>query len=355
MATLHRSRSRGALAVLVLFPALLAGQSRPTVSVGGTGYLNYRYQLETDSSLTPMAHGNNFDVDRTYITVKAKFDRGLSARITTDVDGRRAAANQLTFRLKYGYLGWNPAGSPLSFKLGMINTPVIGYIEELWGYRMQGSVALDRAGYLTSSDFGVSVDGGWADDAVNLTAGIYNGEGYSGAPGDQHKDVAARVSVRLMGTDHGGPTGGLRLTGFALVGKANGGGDRKRFLGLVSYQSRRLTLGLEYAVARDSTASDAPQTAGRVMSAFGRLRLPDSPLEVMARVDRHDPDRDTDPAGPDPATGERTRVIAGMSYQMTPQVRFLVDADLLSLEHGSPGNAFNASRRTLYFHTEFTF
>ena len=31
------------------------------------------------------------------------------------------------------------------------------------------------------------------------------------------------------------------------------------------------------------------------------------------------------------------------------------DADLLSLEHGSPDNAFNATRRTVFFHTEFRF
>ncbi len=355
MVTSRRNPLLGAFALLVSLPALAFAQGKPTVTVGGTGYLNYSYQLDTDSSLANPARGNNFDVDRSYITLRARFDKGLSARITTDVDGRRAASNQLTFRLKYGYLGWDPAGSPLGFKLGMINTPVIGYIEELWGYRMQGSVALDRSGYLTSSDLGLSVDGSWAGDAVDLTAGIYNGEGYSRAPGDQYKDLAARVSVRLLETDKGGATGGLRLTGFALVGKANGGGDRQRFLGMLSYQDSRVSLGLEYAVTQDSTAADAPETKGRVLSAWGVYALPSSPLALLARVDRHDPNTEVDPAGPDLASGERTRVIAGVSYQATPEVRFLVDADLLSLEHGSPNNAFNASRRTLYFHTEFKF
>ncbi len=108
-------------------------------------------------------------------------------------------------------------------------------------------------------------------------------------------------------------------------------------------------------MTRDSTAANAPETRGRVLSAFGVYNLAGSPLALMARVDRHDPDTDADPAGPDLDAGERTRVIAGVSYQMTPEVRFLVDADLLSLEHGSPGNAFDATRRTLYFHTEFRF
>jgi hypothetical protein len=61
------------------------------------------------------------------------------------------------------------------------------------------------------------------------------------------------------------------------------------------------------------------------------------------------------PTGPDLATDVRTRVIAGLSYQLTPDVRVLLNADLASQEQGSPNNAFNATRRTLLFQTEFTF
>jgi hypothetical protein len=344
---------------LALVGAMLAGivtpvmaQDGPKVTVGGVGYIHYRYQLGTDSSLTQPGHANNFDVDRSYITVSGKLRGGVSSRVTIDVDGRKAASNQLTFRL---YVGYKPEGSAVAFKLGMIETPVIGYIESLWGYRMQGSVALDRTGYLTSSDFGLSADGSWSDDAVNTTVGIYNGEGYSKAPGDQYKDVAGRVSVRLARSDAGGKTGGLRLTGFALVGKANGGGTRQRFMGMLSYQSTRLTLGAEVAVTRDSTAADAPETRGRVISAFGVFNIPSSRAALIARIDRHDPDTDADPSVPDLAGGVRTRVIAGVSYEVSPDLRVLFDADLLSLEHGSPDNGFDATRRTLYFHTEVRF
>ncbi len=338
-----RSMSSRRLAVvgaaLAALAAPLAAQDGPTVTVSGVGYLHYRYQLGTDSSLTPPAHANNFDVDRTYVTIAGKLGDGLSTRITTDVDGRKAAGNQLTLRLKYAYLAWKPEGSALTYKFGQIQTPYIDFEEALWGYRMQGPIAMDRIGYLTSSDIGLSVDGSWQRDAVNLTAGVYNGEGYSKAPGDQHKDVAARLSIRLAATDATGKTGGLRLTGFAQVGRSNGGGTRQRFLGLLSYQTRAITLGAEYAVTKDSTAADSPETAGRVISAFAVYNLPASPLAVIGRVDRWDPNTDVTPDGPDLASGEQTRVIGGVSYQLNPNVRLLLDADLASLTHGSPNNA----------------
>ena len=63
----------------------------PTVTVGGVGYLNYYYQMNVDSSLSPPAHGNNFDVARSYVNVLGKFSGGITSRITVDVDSRRAA------------------------------------------------------------------------------------------------------------------------------------------------------------------------------------------------------------------------------------------------------------------------
>lgn len=336
-------------------PAGLAAQHTPTVTVGGVGYAHFRYQLDADSSLPGGAHRNNFDVERSYITVAGRLRDGITTRITADVDRRRAASNQLTFRLKYGYVAWTPDSSALTWKLGMIQTPVIEFLEALWGYRMQGQVALDRNGYLPSSDFGASVDGTWDDGRIQATAGIYNGEGYSNAPGDAGKDLALRASVRLAATDTTSRTAGLRLTGYGHYGKATGGGTRSRWMGLLSYQTRRLTLGAEYTVTRDSTAPDAPDTRGTVFSAYGVYQLPASPLAVLARVDRVDPDADRSPSVPDLATGVQTRVIAGASWRLTPEVRLLLDADLLSLQHGSPNNAFHAGRRTIYFHTEVRF
>ncbi len=340
---------------VVSWTHLLGGQDSPKLSISGLGYLRYGYQLGTDSSLGDGAHANNFDVDRAYINFKGTMSHGISTRITTDIDPGRPNTNQLLLRLKYAYVAWQPDGSALTWKLGEIQTPLIEWIETLWGFRMQGSVALDRTRYLSSSDFGLSVSGSWRDNAVDMAAGVYNGEGYNRVPGDQHKDVAARVSVRLASSDAPGTTGGLRLTGYGHLGASNGGGTRSRFAGILSWQAQRLTLGTELAVTRDSTAVDSPDTHGRVLSAYGVYNVPTSPLSLLARVDAWDPDTEFEPSFPDPKQSKQLRIIAGVAYRLTPDVRLMLDGDFVSMHHGSPNNAFEANRRSLLFQTEFRF
>ncbi len=335
----------------LLLPALpLAAQ----VSVSGVGYLHFRYQLDADSSLSPPAHQNNFDVDRSYISVATPTSDEVSARVTVDVDGRDNSSS-LLFRLKYAYVRWRPSGAGVSLTAGMLPTPLVGYTERLWDYRMQGQVAMDRSNYLTSSDIGVSADAEWGDGRFQVVGGVFNGEGYENTPGDHRKDVAARASVRLLSSDTTASTAGLRLTGYAHYGRATGGGIRARWLAMLSWQSKRLTLAAEHGWTRDSTAADSPSTHGRVSSLWGVWRPGNSPFAALARIDRVDRDTDIVPVAPDPATDVETTVIVGVSYQVSPRLRLLIDADLVSLNQGSPGNAFDATRRSLFVHTAFLF
>jgi hypothetical protein len=342
----------GGCLVLGLLP--LSAQHRPAVTVSGLGYLSYRYFLDGDPAQQG-AHANNFDVDRAYLTVTGQFDHGLSTRVTADIDPGRSTSSALSFRLKYAYLAWRPAHTPFTLKAGAIQTPLIDWLEELWGYRMQGTVALDRVGALVSSDLGLSVAGRSPDDRLDAVVGVYNGEGYSGRPGDAGKDLAARVSFRVTGS--GDRTDGLRVTGYAQVGKATGGGHRRRLVGVVSWQGPRFTVAGEYAITRDSLAPARPAVAGQLSSVYAVYHLPPTvaPLTLLGRIDRFDPDRDRDPPGPDLASGVQTRVIVGIGARLAPQLRVLLDLDLLSLAHGSPDDTWNATRRALQLQSEFTF
>ena len=353
--------SRQALGLALL--AVAVGASRlsaqaPTVTVSGVGYAQYLYQLKKDSSLSGNGHQNNFDVTRAYVNVLGKFPAGLATRVTLDIDGRKAASNQLSIRLKYAYLAWTPEKSPLTFKLGEIHTPLLDWEEALWDYRMQGTMALERAGYVSSSDFGAGIDGNWGFDKVNLQVGVYNGENYSGTPGDQRKDLMGRVSVKLLNTDMAGRVGGLRVTGYAQYGKPTTGGRRERYLGMVSYKSKMLTLAGEIAATRDSitggTFSGAAVTpvsakTGRIYSFFGVLNVPQSKFGIIGRVDITDPQTGS-------ATNDRqTRIIGGASYQVNPNFRLLGDVDNVSRQGGNYANGFNATRSTGYLQAQFTF
>src|SRR6266545_2753202 len=68
---------------------------------------------------------------------------------------------------------------------------------------------------------------------------------------------------------------------------------------------------------------------------------------AIGRVDVVDPDTDT----PD---NKQTRVIAGLSYQIQPNIRVLGDVDLLSFEGGATPLE-DASRQRALFQMQFTF
>jgi hypothetical protein len=352
------------LCTIIGAAALAAGASSavaqtPTVTVGTTIYTQFAYQLRSDSVTN--SHLNNFDVTRAYINLVGKFPGGIYGRLTPDI--YRVADGSLSFRLKYAYAAWTPEKSPLTMKLGLIHTPWLDWEEALWDYRMQGSMAMERfqspagAGYLSSADFGAGIDGKIGFDQVNFQVGAYNGEYYSKPETDRYKDVEARLSVRVLESDDHGKVGGLRVTGYGAIGKPTGGGRRNRYIGMVSYKSKLFTLSGEYGRTRDSLENGPPvagapapvaQTDGDILSFFGVLNIPNSKAAVIARWDQQKPDVDG-------TNNKRSRIIGGVSYQLSPQVRVLADVDNLSFESKAYTNAQNSTRTTGFFQMQVVF
>ena len=345
---MHARLSLLAVTALGLLSSSLSAQAPaptpPQVTVTGVAYLQYLYQLKDTAN-----HNNNFDVTRAYINVIGRFSGGVYTRITADIN-RPAGDNSLRYRLKYAYVAYTPQGSSLTYKLGQIHTPLLDWEEALWDYRMQGQMAMERGAYVSSSDFGLGVDGNWSADKINMQVGIYNGESYSGGTGDKRKDFMGRVSVRLSPTDDGSRVGGLRVTAYGQYGKPTSGGQRNRLLGMVSYRTKQITLAGEYAVTKDSTTGPPPvaQSSGSVASVFAVYHFQDSKAALLARVDLTDPNTNV-------ANNRITRFIGGASYQLSPNLRLLADLDLLSYQGGAPTPALEATRSQAFFHAQFTF
>src|SRR6266566_8076270 len=245
--TVHARLAFRALAAVALsaltasaVSAQTSAQQAPQVSVTGVVYTQYQY------SDAPIAAKSTFDMTRAYVNVLGRFSNGITTRVTTDIIPSAAAPGQV-IRLKYAFAAWTPTGSSLTYKLGMIHTPYVDFEETLWDYRMQGTIAVDRNGYMTAADIGAGVDGHWKNEQLNGQLVIVNGEGYSGGTGDFRKDLEARVSVRLQPTNDATRVGGLRVTGYAGIGKVTGtGADRNRYLGLLSYKTQQYTLAGEF-------------------------------------------------------------------------------------------------------------
>ncbi|HYK11738.1 MAG TPA: hypothetical protein VEV39_13160 [Gemmatimonadales bacterium] len=348
-ASLRRFMLTAGFAALVAAPAVAqnSAPAAPQVAVGGVVYAQYFYQLKDTA-----AHFNAFDVTRAYLNVIGHFSGGITTRVTADIAHSAAVGASQTFRLKYAYAGWNPEGSDLTYKLGLFQTPWLDWEEALWDYRMEGATVFDRAGYLASSDFGIGADGNINKEQVDFQAGIFDNGSYSTGLGDQRKNIQARLSVRAMNTDDASRVGGLRVTAFALVGKPVTGGTQSRFLGMVSYKSKTLTLAAEGGVTDDSLSASAAPTKGQVISAFGVYHFTDSPVALIARFDNIKPNK----AALSTVPGfTNTRLIAGVSYQLTTNVRLLGDVDLLSYKNGSPTPAAEAARELAQFQAQFTF
>ena len=335
-----QARFLAALCALGITAVPLAAQSQnpqaPQITVGGVVYGQYLYQLKDSLGA---GNQNQFSIQRAYLNVLGRFSGGISTRVTTDIAPTGAGNQQI--RLKYAFLGWTPTGSNLTYKFGLTQTPYIDWEETLWDYRMQGPIAVDRNGYMSSADFGAGVDGRWNNEGVNAQFLLFNGEGYSGGTGDNHKDVGGRVSVRVSRTNDMSRVGGLRLTGYAGLGKATGGADRNRYIGTASYRTQQLTLAAEYVSTKDAAIT------GSIISGFGVYKFNKSKVAVIGRVDVLDPDTDT----PD---NKQTRGIAGVSYQAQSNLRLLADVDLLSFEGGATP-AQDATRNRALLQMQFTF
>ena len=339
-------------------PLAAQNPTPPSVSVGGVIYAQWSTQLD---SLSP---ANNFDITRAYVNAIGRFNGGIMTRVTLDVyhDADATAGGALLYRLKYAYAGWTPNGSPFTFRFGLTQTPYIDWEEQLWDYRMQGPVPVDRNSYMSSSDFGLAVDGSFDHEMFNFQAMAMNGENYNKTPGDSHKDFAARVSVRLLGTDEGNRVGGLRLTGYGQLGTPTSGGTRNRFLGMVSYRSKEVLLAASFTSAKDTVTNPAKiSTTGQVMSAYGWVKIPASAFAILGRVDIVDPNT-CSPATPATAScpasagyDKRTILIGGVSYQLSPNVRLLADIDRTSYQTPpAPATAPKSITQAL-FQTQFTF
>ena len=322
-------------------PAPAPVPAPPAITVGGVVYTQFLYQLKDTAN-----HLNRFDITRAYVNVIGKFSGGLYTRITADIFTN--ADSSRAYRLKYAYVAYTPAKSPLTFKIGEIHTPWLDWEEALWDYRVQGQMAMERGGYLSSSDFGAGIDGKWGPDKVNLQIAFVNGDNYSKGTGDQRKDLMGRVSARLLTTNDSSRVGGLRLTLYGQYGKPTSGGERRYLLTMVSYRSKQIALAAEAAVTHDTaTAPVKVPTNGHVYSAFAVYKFPKSKAAVLARVDVTNPQAGN-------GTDQQTRFVGGVSYQLHPNWRLLADWDFVSFQ-GTPTAAQEAVRSQALFQTQFTF
>ncbi len=290
----------------------------PSVKVGVTLFTDFTYQSEPESSDSAGSFNpSSFNVSRAYINVTGSLNHLFSYRITPDItretftapedSGVKLSTNgSYVVRLKYafGQLNlddWVVKGSWV--RLGLQQTPYIDYMEGIYRYRFQGPIFVDRDGYLTSSDSGLSARFAFPGNYGDAHFGYYNGEGYSKVEANNEKAFQARVSVRPAPMTP--ILKGLRIAAFVDSDTPTKGGKRDRLVGAVTFEHPRIVAGFEYLEASDQASATSTDVKSSGWSAWVTPRLYKG-FEVLLRYDDLKPDKSFD--------ARKKRSIGGVAY-----------------------------------------
>jgi hypothetical protein len=310
----------------------------PSVKIGVVVFTDYTW---TDEPETLDVDGNPidpaaFNVSRAYINVTGNVNHLVSYRITPDITRQTVTGTGVTlsdqeslvFRLKYAFgqfnldEAWNSKGSWV--RLGAQQTPYVAWMEDIYRYRFQGNIGVEREGYLSSSDFGLSTHYNFPGNFGDVHAGYYNGETYARAEANNQQGIQIRATLRPAPMI--GWLRGLRLTGFYVDDHYARDDPRKRALAAVTYEHKWFTVGGEYIESVDQVNETVNRVRSKTVSVWATPKLGKG-WELLLRHDATKPNQDND--------ASRWRNIGGVAYWFKTQAPNAQAALLLDYEHVS--------------------
>lgn len=297
-------------------PKEAAKPADPTsVKVGGTifaDYTNTNAPKITDADKNSV-NKSEFEVRRAYINVTGNVTKDISFRITPDVAARlnttgasTSLDGSLVIRLKYAFGQFAldrllPHGSWL--RIGQQQTPYVDYMEGIYRYRFQGTIFVEREGYLSSSDVGFSARVALPNDYGDIHAGYYNGDTYSKPEANDQKAFQVRGTLRPF--PKLAKLKGLRLNAFYDEDHPVKDADRKRFVGAVTFEHKYLIAAYEYLDAKDNASATKPVVDSNGWSLWATPRTTFG-LEALLRYDRVKPNKTVD--------AQKKRTLVGLAY-----------------------------------------
>jgi len=301
----------------------------PTIKVGATIFTDYTYTDEptttiTDGSTIKTFHPAAFNVSRAYINITGNISHNVSFRVTPDVSrlttttttsglgpGETVTATtsldgSLTYRLKYAYGQFNlddkwTKGSWV--RLGVHHTPYVDWEEGIYRYRFQGQILVEREGFMSSSDFGLSTHYNAPGNFGDVHVGYYNGDTYSKAEANDQKAIQIRGTLRPL--PQAGVLKGLRVTAFYDADNYIQGDARRRFIYAVTFEHKYVNAGFEHLDAADQSKASVAEVKAQAYSIWVVPRSPKG-WEGLLRYDYLKPNKDVDV--------KKDRMIAGVAY-----------------------------------------
>ncbi len=210
--------------------------------MGVVFYGDYNYYMNTGYApqfLTQQVHPgtasnsyNSFEVTRTYLDFRFTPIPGWTLRVTPNLT--RDSSGNLFVRIKYAYLDKKDLFDGISYLKGDVLTagqepnPLIGWEEDMWGYRFVNLVPWNYMG-LSSTYTGVSVHGPIRFNGkqyIDYDLGVFNNASFHHFERINQKQVMARLSFYPMGANS--RFGGLGFTAFIDNGWGQPSGTNAR-------------------------------------------------------------------------------------------------------------------------------
>jgi hypothetical protein len=302
----------------------------PSIKVGATIFTDFTH---INKPTAKDADGNvinqsAFNVSRSYINVTGNISHIVAFRITPDVvretNTSSATNGSLVLRIKYAFAqinldDWLPKGSWV--RLGIQQTPFVDFEENIYRYRFQGTVFVEREGFLTSSDAGVSFHTAFPGNYGDVHVGVYNGEGYSKAEANDQKALQLRATFRPLPMHPF--LRGWRVTAFYDADHYVMNAERKRAIFNTTFEQQHVNVGFDYLSANDQTSVTKTDVHGTGWSIWATPKFGKG-VEALLRYESFSPD-DTQ------TTQVRNRSIVGLAYwfphQGSVSAGILLDTD----------------------------
>lgn len=322
-------------AVVAALPAVASAQVTPagggaapddtqpgSSRVGAVIFYDYTFQntpKATDAAGNTVS-SNAFNVTRTYLNITGNISHIVSYRITPDINATRftLSGNNMdgsyVFRVKYAFAqmaldDWTGTWKQSWVRMGVQQTPLVDWQENVYRYRFQGTIFTERDGGMSSSDAGVSFHTNIPKGYGEFHVGLYNGENYNKAEVNNQKATMARATFRPMPTG-GALARGIRVTVFRVNDHVVKGADRMRTVASVFVEQRRYTAGFDYMSRSDTALPTTPAVKGDGFSFFVTpfFKEKGNGWEALVRYDSYRPDADTF------SDRRQNRTIAGLAY-----------------------------------------
>jgi hypothetical protein len=313
----------------------------PSLRVGATIYADYTYSTSPESTDADgnSIHPNQFNVGRSYLNFNGNISHLVAFRITPDIVRETSTASSLNgslvFRIKYAFAqinldDWMTAGSWT--RLGIQQTPWVDFEENVYRYRFQGTVFVEREGFMSSSDAGASFHWNAPSNYGDLHVGIYNGEYYNRLEVNDRKALQMRGTVRPFPQSQVTALHGLRAHAVYVADSYVKDGERRRFVGSATFEHARLNAGVNYLRAGDRTSATRARVDASGFSVWATPKASNG-FEALLRYDHLVPDDGL-------SSQTRSRSIFGVAYwfphQRTVSSALMFDVDTQTFKNIVP-------------------